>query len=213
MMGEVVAEFTIEPFDEGRPGPHVTRAVDAARSSGAEVSMGPFGTTAVGTREEVVDAVAKALDAGLAEGATHVSVAVTNIDSDNGIEADHPVFVALRPVLEAVGADAVPTHVMSEADVPVEWEGAVIGGVRMRSLEEAVPRMVEQIARDLNREVSELSRDDKQSVVRTLNERGALLLRGAVDEVADLLGVSRITIYNYLNASRREQSAKEGTSG
>lgn len=211
-MSEVVAEFTIEPFDEGRPGPHVTKAVDAARSSGAEVSMGPFGTTAVGTRGEVVDAVARALDAALSEGSTHVSIAVTNLDAVGDVASDHPLFVALRPVLEAVGADAIPTHVMSGDDVPVEWEGEVIGGVRMRSLEDAVPRMVEQIARDMNREVNDLSRDEKQQVVRTLNERGALLLRGAVDEVADLLGVSRITIYNYLNAALRESSTKKGAS-
>ena len=41
-------------------------------------------------------------------------------------------------------------------------------------------------------------------MVRMLNERDAVLIRGAVEEVADLMGVSRITIYNYLNATRRE---------
>ena len=33
-----------------------------------------------------------------------------------------------------------------------------------------------------------------------LDERGAFLLRGAVDDIATAMGVSRITIYNYLNA-------------
>jgi len=32
------------------------------------------------------------------------------------------------------------------------------------------------------------------------DERGAFLLRGAVDDIAEIMGVSRITIYNYLNA-------------
>jgi predicted transcriptional regulator YheO len=36
--------------------------------------------------------------------------------------------------------------------------------------------------------------------VRLLHERGAFLLRKAADDVADTMGVSRITIYNYLNA-------------
>lgn len=40
-----------------------------------------------------------------------------------------------------------------------------------------------------------------------LYERGAFLFCGAVEEVADLMGVSRITIYNYLNATRREPVA------
>ena len=45
-------------------------------------------------------------------------------------------------------------------------------------------------------------------MVRMLNERGAFLFCGAVEEVADLMGVSRITIYNYLNATRREPSPR-----
>lgn len=198
------AEFTIEPFDEGQPGPHVLKAIEAAKSSGAEVVMGPFGSKASGTREEVVAAIAGALDVSLAEGASHVSIAVTNESLEGDPLANHPLFVAMAPILDAVGADVVPTQVLGGSDLPVEWEGELIGGIRLRSLEEAVPRMIEQIAREMNRDVDDLSRDEKQDVVRLLNERGALLIRGAVDEVADLLGVSRITVYNYLNASRRE---------
>ncbi len=40
----------------------------------------------------------------------------------------------------------------------------------------------------------------KQAAVRLLEERGAFLLRGAVEDVAETMGVSRITIYNYLSA-------------
>ena len=40
-----------------------------------------------------------------------------------------------------------------------------------------------------------------------LYERGAFLFRGAMEEVVDLIGVSRITIYNYLSATRREPFA------
>jgi predicted transcriptional regulator YheO len=36
-----------------------------------------------------------------------------------------------------------------------------------------------------------------------LDERGAFELRRSVEDVADTFGVSRITIYNYLNATRR----------
>jgi predicted transcriptional regulator YheO len=36
-----------------------------------------------------------------------------------------------------------------------------------------------------------------------LDEQGAFTLRRAVEDVADAMGVSRITIYNYLNALHR----------
>jgi predicted transcriptional regulator YheO len=39
--------------------------------------------------------------------------------------------------------------------------------------------------------------------VRLLDERGAFQLRKSIEDVADALGVSRITVYNYLNAVNR----------
>ena len=52
------------------------------------------------------------------------------------------------------------------------------------------------------RPIAEMSRAEKQSVVRFLDDRGAFALRKAVDAVADALGVSRFTVYNYLDSSR-----------
>jgi predicted transcriptional regulator YheO len=48
--------------------------------------------------------------------------------------------------------------------------------------------------------LTELSREKKQAAIRILDERGAFLLRKSIEDVADAMGVSRITIYNYLNA-------------
>ena len=39
--------------------------------------------------------------------------------------------------------------------------------------------------------------------VRMLDEQGAFTLRRAVEDVADAMNVSRITIYNYLKAIHR----------
>ena len=39
--------------------------------------------------------------------------------------------------------------------------------------------------------------------MRLLHERGAFVLRKAVDDIADRMHVSRITVYNYLNAITR----------
>ena len=203
-MVDCVAEFTIEPFDEGNPGPHVTKAISAAERSGAEVSVGPFGTKIEGDRHQIVTAVGAALEASLSEGASLVTITVTNPKSAEKQEESHPLITAIRPVLDLVGADPVAPDRLATTDVPIEWEGEVIGGIRLRSLEDAVPRMVERIVGELGGEVTNLTREQKQQTVRMLNERGAFLIRGAVEEVADLMGVSRITIYNYLNATRRE---------
>lgn len=69
-------------------------------------------------------------------------------------------------------------------------------------LQEALTRMIDQVGAELGGTLAELSREGKQEAVRLLDERGAFLLRGAIEDVAAKMGVSRITIYNYLNATR-----------
>lgn len=72
----LVVEFTIEPFVEGEPGPHVRAAVEAAERSGLSVDFGPFGTTVSGEDEAVLGAVDRLLHAATAAGATRVSLQV-----------------------------------------------------------------------------------------------------------------------------------------
>jgi len=70
------AEFTVEPFTAGAPGPHVTAAVDAATAAGLDVEVGPFGTSVRGDDELVIETVASVLRAALEHGASRVSVQV-----------------------------------------------------------------------------------------------------------------------------------------
>ena len=44
----------------------------------------------------------------------------------------------------------------------------------------------------------DLGRADKQRAVQRLDGLGAFVLRRSIEDVADALGVSRITVYNYL---------------
>ncbi len=68
------AEFTVEPFEAGNPGAHVQAAIDAAMSSGAQVVVGPFGTTVEGDAETVLDAVDALMRAATAAGASRVTL-------------------------------------------------------------------------------------------------------------------------------------------
>jgi len=117
---------------------------------------------------------------------------------------DHPLFEALRPLLAAIGATVVAPDSIAETDVPVQWQGRLIGGIRLESLSGALDRMVTCIEQEFGAPLADLDRVEKQAAVRMLTERGAFLLRGAIDSIADTMGVSRITIYNYLNAIRKD---------
>ena len=70
----LLLEFTIEPFHEGKPGPHVRAAVDAVEALGIEVEFGPFGSACRVGHDQVGEASGAILAAAFANGATHVSL-------------------------------------------------------------------------------------------------------------------------------------------
>ena len=112
----------------------------------------------------------------------------------------HPFLVALRPVAKSLAATIVTPARMRASDIPLEWEGELIGGLRMPDLQGELYRMITRVERELGAPLGELSRENKQLAVRELESRGAFALRKSIEDVADAMGVSRITIYNYLNA-------------
>jgi hypothetical protein len=76
----LLMEFTIEPFHEGNPGPHVLAAVAAAEALGVAIEFGPFGSSCT-VPADLVSAVSGAIVAeAFANGATHVSLHVAHVD-------------------------------------------------------------------------------------------------------------------------------------
>lgn len=155
---EIAAEFLVAPFVEGKPGPHVTAAVDAFDRRGLVVDIGPFASSVVGDLDAMADAIADMVRAAMAGGATSIQLRVA----------------------------ATPQ------DIPIP------------SIRDALDDILRMAEREIGAPANEWERAEKQRVVRMLDERGAFLLRGAVDDIAQIMGVSRITIYNYLNALENE---------
>jgi hypothetical protein len=114
--------------------------------------------------------------------------------------ARHPLLTALGPLAESLGATLVPRRELEAGDLPLEWDGEVVGGFRMPSIHGALERLLARFEAEYGRPLTSLTREEKQELVQRLDDEGAFLLRRAADEVADAIGVSRFTIYNYLNA-------------
>lgn len=115
----------------------------------------------------------------------------------------HEIESLLKPLLDATGATIVPVDLIQGSDVALRWNGETVVAVRLAPLHGALDRVIESVERELGGKLSTLSRDGKQSAIRLLDERGAFVLRRAVEDIADVMGVSRITVYNYLNALHR----------
>jgi HTH domain len=118
-------------------------------------------------------------------------------------QEQHPLVAAVSSVVDAFGATIVPVSDTGPSDIPLEWEGVIIAAVRMPALHGALDRLIESVEKELGGSLRDLSRNDKQRAIRMLDERGAFILRRAVEDVADAMSVSRITVYNYLNAIHR----------
>lgn len=202
-MRQVRVEFTVEPFREGELGGHVDAALRSLRSQGFEPEVGPFGNAVEGDAGPLLEAVARAAAASFEAGASGISVTAR---AARGEDAES-FLAAVRPIARALGGRIVPVGRMGSAAVPLVWKGRVVGGLERSGpsdLRNGLASFVAQIESELGGQLATLSRVDKQRAVRMLDERGAFAIRNAVDEVADAMGVSRVTVYNYLNATRSD---------
>ncbi|MGP3925400.1 helix-turn-helix domain-containing protein [Streptomyces sp. 8N616] len=119
--------------------------------------------------------------------------------------ADHPFIAAVKPLVDAMGGDMIAPELARGDDVVLAWEGRDLVAVRLPHLSDSLDHILAELERRHGVPLSELERKEKQSVVRILEARGAFSVRHGVETVASALGVSRFTVYNYLN---RENAAK-----
>lgn len=121
------------------------------------------------------------------------------------MRAAHPLIEALDPLVDALNLQIIPLSRIEPTDVILSWDGHQIAGVRLQNLHNILGRLMVQVERAIGKPLPEFTREDKQEAVRILDELGAFTLRKGVEDVADALGVSRFTVYNYLHAIEGER--------
>jgi hypothetical protein len=178
-------------------------ALDALSSAGYEADVGPFGTMVEGESAELLSTMSTATIAAIDAGASGLRFSVLAVPTlPDGAQE---FLTAIQPMARVLGARIVDPPSLSPSDIPLKWRGMVVGGLhRERPISEqnGIGKLVLDVERELGARLADLPRVDKQRAVWLLDERGAFAFRNAVDEIADALGVSRVTVYNYLNATR-----------
>ena len=117
---------------------------------------------------------------------------------------------ALTPLLERVGGIVVDEATVRPDDIAVALAGGPVVHIRLAQPTDEVPaeaadlsdglaRLIADVERELGSPLAELPRAGKQRAVRLLEERGAFEMRRSAETVAEALGVTRFTVYNYLN--------------
>ena len=72
------------------------------------------------------------------------------------------------------------------------------------TVQEVIQDMVDQVLTGFKKPPSMLSLEEKIECVRMLQDKGAFLIKGSTEYVASVLGVSKFTIYNYLQKIRTQ---------
>ena len=136
----------------------------------------------------------------------------------------HPLVEAITPLVERLNAELVAPADARADDIPLAWEGEPVIAVRLLAPapvssstaaaagaagaaagatgSTGVQGLLAEVADELGGPLDRLSRSDKQQAVLMLEARGAFEFRKSAEIVAEALGVTRFTVYNYLNRSR-----------
>lgn len=103
------------------------------------------------------------------------------------------ILAALASIVGAAldeGADRVTLQLRLEGRPPARRSG------------NGLDALLVEVGEELGGDLRGLSRSAKQRAVRLLEERGAFEFRKSAEIIADALGVTRFTVYNYLNRHR-----------
>lgn len=111
------------------------------------------------------------------------------------VNADHSRLRELDGVVKGLLAS-----IGGAAPEPVEPESA--------SVDDLVQEIIQSGIAATEKPVAAMGREDKMEAVRHMNDRGLFLIRSSVDLAASHLGVTRFTVYNYLDQLRGKEPTR-----
>ena len=118
---------------------------------------------------------------------------------------DDPFVTAVKPLVDAMGGEMLPPGEAGPTTSCCPGRAPTSSPYGCRSSPTPWTTSWPPWSAGAGKPLAELDRKAKQEVVRILEARGAFSVRHGVETVAGALGVSRFTVYNYLN---REKAAK-----
>lgn len=77
------------------------------------------------------------------------------------------------------------------------------------SVDEVLETLIHNAIASIGKSTADMTREDKVAIVAYLESKGAFLIRYSVERVAELLGMTKYTIYNYLDEIRKKQEVSE----
>jgi predicted transcriptional regulator YheO len=193
--------------DLSKPGSSVTAIANGqitGRTVGSAIISGPFDDLGL----------KKLLSGdGRAPGETHTIVSGYRTHARSGQELDSTSLILRDGAGEAYAALCLNVD-QSRIRQAQQLLGALLApGREVDATEPVSPPSIDSLVQEIiedgiaatGKPVAAMTKDDKMEAVDQMNRRGLFLIRSSVDMVAANLGVSRFTIYNYLDELKRAE--------
>ncbi|NGN45293.1 hypothetical protein G6N74_30030 [Mesorhizobium sp. CGMCC 1.15528] len=192
--------------DLGKPGASVTAIANGAitgRTIGSPIISGPFND--LGLKKLLSEE-------GASPGESHTVVSGYKTRSKTGHDLDSTSVILRDGEGQAYAALCVNADMTSLRQVQGFLNDLLddVGHGDDKTESEAPPNVdslvqeiIEEGIRSTRKSVAIMTKEDKIDAVDHMNRRGLFLIRSSVDIAAASLGVSRFTIYNYLDELKR----------
>lgn len=74
-----------------------------------------------------------------------------------------------------------------------------------------VEKIIKELIKNIigNTNVAKLKRKDNLEIIAFMDKKGIFLVKGSIDKVAEALGISKVTVYSYLDAVRNRKPTKK----
>lgn len=82
--------------------------------------------------------------------------------------------------------------------------------VFVNSVQDLLEYLINEAQGQINKPASKMTRDEKLQFIRFLDEKGAFLITRSGDTVCDFLGISKYSLYRYLETARGERGNAGG---
>lgn len=80
-----------------------------------------------------------------------------------------------------------------------------------RSVREVLERYIEEAVKHVGKDPAMMDKEDKINFLKQLELQDAFLIRYSIDRVTSFLGISRFTLYTYLDEARKDLPSKRAT--
>lgn len=196
-------DFSIGPGVAGHQLPHVKAGIKAFTDRNLEETSNGIVSHCEGSLEELADAIRDSILTAFRTGASHYRLVISNASPTS--ELGWKYVESLEPVIRSLGSQIVSLKDMRPEDIPLEWEGSVLAGVREEKpgavVDDVLPAHIIQAEARFG-PLEKLDREGRAQAIVWLRDQSTFNIRYSVDRIATKMGVSRATIYNYLKAQK-----------